>query len=212
MASQFPSGGSAISLQATRYAPIENAIQPSEIAKAVRVIPRLGASRRQRSDRSLRSFGPNPGLKSSLEKTVDAQPSCSGKKQPDKTQRIQRFIQFSEVIEAADVLQFHRQDRDDHVDDHRNRNEAHSQPKNCQRSAEELGVRGKGGVERRVGNSPLCEPRRECVEVVNLRPPSLHEEVADKQPHQEGGNPPRSGQPVEGFSRKHYELFRVHAV
>src|SRR3984957_7482170 len=200
MASQFPSGVSAISLQATRYAPIENAIQPSEIAKAVRVISRRVASRRQRSDRSLRSFGPNPEVESSLEKTVDAQPSCSGKKQPDKTQRIQRFIQFGEVIEAADVLQFHRQDRDDHIDDHGNRNETHSQSDNRQRTAEELRVCGKGSVERRVGYSPLREPRRECVEVVNLRPAGLHEEVADKQSHQEGGTPACSGQPVEGFS------------
>src|SRR5712671_1912506 len=104
MASQFPSDGSAISLRATRYAPIENAIRRSEIAKAVRVIPRLGASRRQRSDRSLRSFGPNPEVESSLEKTVDAQPSCSGKKQPDKTQRIQRFIELDEIVESTDVL------------------------------------------------------------------------------------------------------------
>lgn len=145
------------------------------------------------------------------EKTVNAQPSCSGKKQPDKTQRIQRFIEFGEIIEAADALQFHGQDRDDHVDDHRNRNEAHSQTENCQRSTEELRVRRKGGVERGMGISPLRKPRSECVEVVNLSPSGLHKEISDKQSHQESGNPPRSGQPVEEFSRKNYELSRVHA-
>src|SRR5260221_5728431 len=38
------------------------------------------------------------------QKTIDTQPSRAGKKQPDKTQRIQRFIELDEIVEATDVL------------------------------------------------------------------------------------------------------------
>jgi hypothetical protein len=83
----------------------------------------------------------NGGTEYLFQKTIDAQPSCAGKKQPSKHERIERLIEFYEIVEAADVLQFHGQDRDDHIDDHRDRDEAHPEAEERQRTAQELGVR-----------------------------------------------------------------------
>jgi hypothetical protein len=45
----------------------------------------------------------NGGTEYLFQKTIDAQPSCAGKKQPSKHERIERLIEFYEIVEAADV-------------------------------------------------------------------------------------------------------------
>ncbi|MFZ1120245.1 MAG: hypothetical protein WAN81_08425 [Candidatus Binataceae bacterium] len=100
--------------------------------------------------------------------------------QPEIAKRVQRLVQFDEIIETRDVPQVNRQYRDGHIDYHRYRNDSRAEANDRQRAADQLRIGAQRRVEGGMRNPPLSEALREAVEVVRLRPSGFEEKISDE--------------------------------
>ena len=120
---------------------------------------------------------------------VQADPARPGEEEPQESQRVQRLVQLDELVEPGHRLHLHRQDRHDHVDEERDRGEPREQADEDEGAADQLGIPGQRGIERGKRNAPAGEALGHGVEVVDLAPARLEEEIADEEPGEELGNP-----------------------
>src|SRR5260370_35282663 len=134
-----------------------------------------------------------------VEEVIEADPSRTREEEPEEAERVERLVKLDEVVEHAHLLQLHCQSGHDHVDDQRNGKGTGEEAHHDEQAAEELGPAGEGRVESRRGDAPLGEPLDEAVEVVDLPPARLEEEVADEESHEELRHPLRAGQAAQRF-------------
>src|SRR6202011_2546292 len=153
---------------------------------------------RRRSRRDLRLQLPCVLLaQHTIEEMVEADPSGAGEEEPEEAERVERLVQLDEVVEPAHLLQPHRQDGHQHVDEERDGNEPGEETQHDEQATEELGPRGESRVEGRRGDAPLGEAFGKGVQVVDLPPPGLEEEVADEESHEKLRHPLRLGQAAQ---------------
>src|SRR5207248_4127585 len=117
--------------------------------------------------------------------------------EPEEAERVERLVQLDEVVQPAHLLQLHRQGGHQHVDEERDGNEPGEQTQHDEQTTEKLGPAGESCVEGRCRDTPLGEAFGEVVQIVDLPPPALEEEVADEESHEEPRHPLRVGQAAQ---------------
>src|SRR5271155_3101771 len=102
------------------------------------------------------------GLDHQLDCGIQADPTRAREQQPEIGEAVERFVEVNEVSEVRHLFQLHRENRDRHVDDHRNGDESHPQSRDGKGASDEFRVCGQRSVECRVGNPPTRKVRREA--------------------------------------------------
>src|SRR5713226_5552056 len=128
---------------------------------------------------------------------VETDPPRTGEEEPEEAERVERLVQLDEVVEPTHLLELHRQRGHQHVDEERNADGPGEEAQHDEEPTEEFGPAGESCVEGWRGDAPLDEALGEGVEVVDLPPSGLEEEIADEEAHQQLRHPLRVGQAAQ---------------
>src|SRR5271165_4526316 len=114
------------------------------------------------------------------QKKVEAHYAGTRNHQPKKGEKVQRFVELDEVVDTRYGGEFHGHNRHEHVDHQWNRHDPREKPRHNQRAADELRVRREHRVDVWKGDSPSREALRESIEIMDLSPPCLEEEISNE--------------------------------
>jgi hypothetical protein len=104
-------------------------------------------------------FGPcRSQSEGTAQKIIDTHPARPREQQPEIRNCVKRLVELNEIVDAGHLLLIYLKYCDQHVDDHRYRNEARTEAEYTKPPADELCIRGKRCVEVWIGNTPaLCK-------------------------------------------------------